>query len=100
MIRSLPPKSIPGAIEFDNEISGIDVPVVSDSSAVIFNPLPDGRLIVKANTPLGQIDVFDMSGSKVYSVHVSDRKFMIDLSSLGTGLYVIVCLGKPCKIYA
>lgn len=93
-------KSIPGAIEFDNEISGIDVPVVSDSSAVIFNPLPDGRLIVKANPPLGQIDVFDMSGSKVYSVHVSDRKFMIDLSSLGTGLYVIVCLGKPCKIYA
>lgn len=91
-------KSMPGAIEFFMNESQVISPVDSNGHTVTFLKLGEGRVKVSAPSPLGDVSAFDLTGKNVFSANIPYNEYVVNLSTLGKGIYVIICLGNYCKI--
>lgn len=80
-------KSMPGAVEFDMELS--EVESIADNIAPVTASYEDGTLLINSDSAIGNIAVYDMAGLCVYSASISENTASIDCSSWGNGIFVL-----------
>lgn len=92
-------KSMPGAIEFREEYSAIeDAEADFNGNKPDMCVLPDGNVRISADRPLGKVRAVDLSGRLVASADTENVDYTFDLSTVNSGMYIIMCLGNSFKV--
>lgn len=91
-------KSMPGAVEYRPEYA--DASAVSDiteEKEISLTLSPAGELKITAYKTIGNVEIYDTAGNRIYSKYVDNRQLCDDISGLCGNICVIVCLGKSFK---
>ncbi|HXB39738.1 MAG TPA: choice-of-anchor V domain-containing protein [Bacteroidia bacterium] len=77
----------------EDKTSGINLNEVTINSVSVFPNPCNNFIIVKANSSLGLIEIYDYNAKNVYEQKVSDEIKKIDISSLPAGVYTLKVQG-------
>lgn len=91
-------KSMPGAVEFRSEYANASsIAGISDKRNFTVTVTRAKELKITADTIIGWLEIYDITGNKVFSKYIENSQFNKDISGLYSGIYVIICLGKSFK---
>ncbi len=80
-------KSMPGAVEIDANLSGIDT--IADIAASVAAGFENGMLVITSDSAIGDVSVYDRSGLRIYSNTIAENFASIDCSAWGNGVFII-----------
>jgi endonuclease/exonuclease/phosphatase family metal-dependent hydrolase len=91
--------TMPGAVEFYEKYSAID-DITADGSVngVNITLLPGGQLHLSADKALGRVTAIDIAGRTVATANIADTEGSLDLSTTGSGIFIVTCQNTSFKV--